>query len=90
MLIENAIKHNVISEEDPLALKLYADSTFLIVENRIHKKKVLQEGSSGLGLENIGRRYEFLGDGKMQVINEGGNFIVKLPILPLHNEDTDH
>jgi sensor histidine kinase YesM len=83
MLIENAIKHNVISEEDPLVLKVYADESFFIVENRIHKKTTLQEGSSGLGLENIRRRYEFLGNEKMIVSDSAGKFIVKLPIIPI-------
>ncbi|CAN5355597.1 hypothetical protein BH10BAC4_BH10BAC4_09430 [soil metagenome] len=83
MLIENAIKHNVISEEDPLVVKLYVAGSFLVVENAIHKKNSLQEPSSGLGLENIKRRYEFLGNEKVQVSDDGGKFIVKLPVLSI-------
>jgi LytS/YehU family sensor histidine kinase len=83
MLIENAIKHNVISEEDPLVVKLYAEGSFLVVENAIHKKSSLQEPSSGLGLENIRRRYQFLGNENVQVSDDGGKFIVRLPVLSL-------
>ena len=83
MLIENAIKHNVISEDDPLNIKVYSDQSFLIVENTIRRKNVLPDESGGLGLENIRKRYEFLGHGKILVTDIDGKFIVKLPVLAL-------
>lgn len=81
MLVENAIKHNVIAEEHPLIIKIYTEDGFLVVENRIRKKSVIGSESQGIGLENIIRRYEFLSDHKVEVM-EGDTFRVKLPIIP--------
>jgi sensor histidine kinase YesM len=82
MLVENAIKHNVISEDDPLTILIYRQEENLIVENTLKRKQILAEDSSGLGLENIKRRYEFLSN-KMVIVKESGTkFKVALPILP--------
>lgn len=80
MLVENAIKHNVISEEYPLAIRIYMNDGFIVVENDVRKKSVLQSESQGLGLDNIIHRYGFLSDKKVEVM-EGEMFRVKLPIL---------
>jgi hypothetical protein len=81
MLVENAIKHNIISEENPLTISIRADKDFLVVENNLQRKFVLQDESPGIGLENICRRYEFLSDRKVEVI-QNDKFIVRLPLLP--------
>ena len=83
MLIENAIKHNVISEEEPLSIELYSEKSFLVVENSIRKKNILPETSSGLGLKNIRQRYEFLSSEKVSVEEGGEKFIVRLPMLKI-------
>lgn len=81
MLVENAIKHNVISEDDPLHIRIFQQDGFIVVENDLRRKSILVDDSPGLGLDNIARRYEFLSDKKVEVINNG-KFIVKLPIIP--------
>ncbi|MBL0743870.1 sensor histidine kinase [Chryseolinea lacunae] len=81
MLVENAIKHNVISEDNPLTIRLFAEGGFIVVENNLQKKSVTLEESSGLGLENIVKRYEFLSDKAVEVV-QNEKFTVKLPILP--------
>jgi hypothetical protein len=81
MLIENAIKHNVVSEEDPLTIRIFHEENFIVIENNLQRKKVLDEGSSGVGLENICKRYEFLSDKKVQVSDENNKFKVSIPIL---------
>lgn len=81
MLIENAIKHNVIAEEQPLHIRLYCSDGFIIVENNLQRKKILEQDSAGIGLENIKRRYEFLSDKSVQVIEELDTFKVMLPVL---------
>ncbi len=83
MLIENAIKHNVISEEEPLYIRLYTERSFLVVENDLHKKNILPDSSAGLGLQNIKRRYEFLSKEKVVVDEGNGKFVVKLPMLEM-------
>ena len=78
MLVENAIKHNEISEERPLHIQLLIDGDFIVVENTLQKKLALGESSPGVGLNNICKRYEFLTDRKVEVI-QNGTFRVKLP-----------
>jgi sensor histidine kinase YesM len=79
MLVENAIKHNVISEDHPLFISIYLKEDYIIVENNLQKKNALED-STGIGLENICKRYEFLTDKKVQVTQDK-NFKVRLPIL---------
>jgi sensor histidine kinase YesM len=81
MLIENAIKHNVVSEDDPLSIRLYHDDHYIVIENNLQRKTSLGEPSAGVGLENITKRYAFLSDRKVEVIENERSFTVKLPIL---------
>lgn len=82
MLVENAIKHNEISEESPLCIRIYAEPDFIVVENNLQKKSILNEDSPGIGLENICKRYEFLTDKKIE-ITRNEKFIVRLPMIPV-------
>jgi len=82
MLIENAIKHNVISEEEPLSITLYSENGFIVVENNLQKKTTMESGTSaGVGLANIRKRYEFLTSEKVKTIEGEKTFTVKLPAL---------
>jgi sensor histidine kinase YesM len=78
MLVENAIKHNEISEEHPLHIRLFMEPDFVVVENNLQPRRILDEKSPGLGLDNICKRYEFLTDRKVQV-SKNGTFAVRLP-----------
>ena len=80
MLVENAIKHNIISDQSPLSIQIYIDGDFIVVENNLQKKDEMVEASPGIGLENIRKRYEFLTDKKVDVI-EREKFIVRLPMI---------
>lgn len=82
MLIENAIKHNEVSDEKPLIIKVYHDALegFLAIENSLQPK--LETGPScGIGLDNIKKRYSYLTDRTVEVIKTTNHFIVKLPVL---------
>lgn len=85
MLIENAVKHNEVSEENPLHVKIYQETGFIVVENNLQKKSRLGESSSGLGLENISKRYEFLSEKKVKIEQTNNKFLVKLPVIPSSN-----
>lgn len=88
MLVENAIKHNVISEESPLIIRVFQEGNSIVVENNLQLKTVLSDDSRGIGLDNISRRYKFLTDDTVEIIHTD-KFIVKLPLLQNH-ESTDH
>jgi sensor histidine kinase YesM len=85
MLIENAIKHNIISEEDPLGIRISINKDFIVVENNLQRKTPSGDESSGMGLENIRRRYDMLGGKKVVVREEFGVFSVMLPLLKNKN-----
>lgn len=81
MLIENAVKHNIISGDEPLNIKLYHEDDFIVVENNLQKKSALGESSAGVGLENIRKRYALLTDREVGVIQNNNFFKVRLPVL---------
>lgn len=80
MLLENAIKHNIVSVEDPLLVRIYQEGDYLVVENDLQRKDQVQD-RSGLGLENIQKRYEFLTDKPVVIREEEKKFIVKIPVI---------
>ena len=81
LLIENAVKHNVFSREEPLHIHIYVDdSRQLNIINNLHERKT-KIGSMGVGLENINRRYTLVTDRKPEFIKTGGQFIARLPLL---------
>lgn len=79
MLIENAIKHNVISEEDPLTIGVAQDNGYVVVENNLQRKTSISEPSAGVGLENIRKRFEFLTSQPVVVDESLEKFVVRLP-----------
>lgn len=81
MLIENAIKHNVISEEWPLTIRVFQDNGWMVVENNRRHKRTLPEESTGVGLANIRSRYAYFSDKPVTVVSDDDKFVVKLPII---------
>jgi sensor histidine kinase YesM len=80
MLVENAIKHNEISDKNPLQIRVFStDDNYLIVENRL-QKKANSEGS-GSGIQNIKGRYEFFTDKKVILSENTEKFAVSIPLL---------
>jgi hypothetical protein len=80
LLLENTIKHNVVSEQKPLHIKIYIENNYLIVENNLQKKEVLQD-RRGVGLQNIVNRYGLISERKMLIEESPTFFKVKIPIL---------
>lgn len=80
LLIENAIKHNVISREKPLHITLTANQETLTVHNNLQPKQQWEE-STGVGLENIKARYSILSILTIQVSKTHEGFSVSLPLL---------
>lgn len=80
LLLENAVKHNVVSDSKPLKLRIYEENHQLIVENNLQKKQV-PGSSSGVGLQNIASRYQLLTKRKMSISQDEQFFRVQIPIL---------
>jgi len=78
ILVENAIKHNVISQSTPLKITLENNQDFLILKNNI-QPKLSKEPSTGIGLENIRNRYSILFKKEIIVQKTDIEFLVFLP-----------
>ena len=85
LLIENAVKHNIVSSNKPLKLKIYEQDQFLVIENNLQKKQVIKE-SSGVGLQNIESRYRLLTNRQMTINETTDTFKVSVPILTNQSE----
>lgn len=80
MLVENAIKHNEISVQNPLKIIIaVTDDYELIVENNLQPRKV--SVSSKTGLKNLAGRYEFLTGKNVAISQDGLYFRVNLPLI---------
>ena len=89
LLLENAIKHNVISKAKPLEIIVKVQADQLIVINRIQPKST-QLPSTKLGIKNIEKRYSLISDKIPSFINDGEYFTVSIPLLKSNNyENTD-
>jgi LytS/YehU family sensor histidine kinase len=78
MLLENAIKHNIVSVHQPLQVSICVRNGQLVVSNRLQLKAA--DNSSGTGLKNISERYR-LSTGKIITVEKTDDtFTVKLPL----------
>lgn len=80
LLLENCIKHNVISEQKPLHIKIKVEDNQLVVSNNLQKKETLSD-RKGVGLQNIVNRYAILTKRHVLVEENETSFHVFLPIL---------
>jgi hypothetical protein len=80
LLLENTVKHNVVSEQRPLHIRIYIENDYLVIENDFQKKEVLQD-RQGVGLQNIVSRYAIITNRKVLVQQDDNHFSVKIPIL---------
>jgi sensor histidine kinase YesM len=90
MLIENAVKHNIILRDQPLKINIETSGDLLTVSNNIQLKTsgIL---SNKVGLQNIATKYELLHQGAIGVEQGNDVFTVSLPLIKsLNYESTDH
>ena len=80
LLLENAVKHNVITADNPLVIKIYEDNGYLVVENNTNPKASLEK-STKVGLKNIKQRYGLITRQPVEIINNHQSFKVRLPLL---------
>ena len=80
ILMENAIKHNIVSAEKPLQVKVFVEDGNLVISNNLQMKNQVNE-STGIGLDNIRNRYKLLGDKEVKVTESENSFTVSIPLL---------
>jgi two-component system LytT family sensor kinase len=80
ILVENAIKHNIISDDMPLKIEISIKDYYLEVRNNLQKKTSVADNNS-IGLENLKNRYSYLTDRPVKIIEADNYFVVKLPVI---------
>jgi LytS/YehU family sensor histidine kinase len=80
LVIENAIKHNIISEEHPLRIELYYENDRLVVRNNLQIRNNFH-GSTGVGSKNMELRYKLAGSAEPQFYTDAEHYYVRLPLL---------
>jgi two-component system LytT family sensor kinase len=81
ILVENAVKHNVISKEHPLHIHIGTEGNSLAVVRNTLQPKPATISPTHIGLNNILTRYRFVSEGIVEVLEGEKEFIVKLPLI---------
>ena len=84
LLLENAVKHNIVTPTKKLFISIKEKDGSLLIENNIQVKKVINP-STGVGLQNIKQRYQLLTNRPVFIENDGNKFAVAIPLLTKQN-----
>lgn len=80
LLVENAIKHNTASPEEPLRVRIFPDGRYLAVSNPL-RPRFSTVRATGLGLRYIRQQYRDVTGRDMMVSSDEKEFTVKLPLI---------
>jgi LytS/YehU family sensor histidine kinase len=80
LLVENALKHNIVSNERPLIIDISVENDYLVVRNNLQRKTVY-ESSTGMGLSNIKDRFKLLTSKNVVIHETPEYFVVYIPLL---------
>lgn len=81
MLLENAVKHNIISKQQPLEIAIYPENgSYITIRNHL-QRKIVAEPSTGFGLDSIIKRYGLLTAKKVLIGEADNEFKVSIPIM---------
>jgi len=87
LLVENAVKHNIISKHQPLLIDIFSiEGNKLAVNNNLQLKKIKMP-SNKIGLANIQSKYELLKQTGYEVLQDTRNFTVVLPLIWNNNNE---
>lgn len=81
LLVENAVKHNIISNKKPLEIKIEKGPVGNLLISNNMQVKTQKMPSTGTGLSNIKSRYEILTDKKVEIRQTEKDFTVSIPLL---------
>lgn len=87
LLIENAIKHNVINSDEPLTIHIETTENNTVKVNNAIQPKITSESGKGIGLANLIERYKLLFD-KEVIITQNGIFTVEIPLIEQINDNS--
>jgi two-component system, LytTR family, sensor kinase len=81
LLVENVVKHNVLSKNKPLVIDIFTTAGNKLVVNNNLQRRTVQAPSNKVGLENIRAKYDLLRQPGFRVMEDGKNFTVVLPLI---------
>ncbi|WP_447640036.1 MULTISPECIES: sensor histidine kinase [Chitinophagaceae] len=85
-LVENAIKHNDVTEEHALIITIQQDNDSIVVINNLQRKSMVEQ-STGNGLANLAERYKLVSGDDIEIKQEGGIFSVRIKLLANEHRD---
>jgi two-component system, LytTR family, sensor kinase len=80
ILIENAVKHNIVSTAHPLKISITEKDSFLRVQNNINRKSSV-ESSNHQGMANLRSLYQYLTSTPIEIIEQNEIYLVKIPLI---------
>ena len=81
LLVENVVKHNQLAKSQPLVIEIFTTAGNQLVVNNNLQRRTVKAPSNRVGLENIKAKYELLKQKGFQVMEDGKNFTVVLPLI---------
>ena len=84
-LVENAIKHNVISGKQPLQVIIATTEDALLEVSNPIQPKIMEESGNGIGLANLLERYRLKWNVEVGIMDDGKTFEVTLPLIDPYN-----
>ena len=78
--VENAIKHNEISDKHPLKILIYQENNYVIIKNNLNLK-YRKDTLKPIGLRNLADRYKFISNVQPKFYKQDDNFIAEIPIV---------
>ncbi|MCF8378432.1 MAG: histidine kinase [Bacteroidales bacterium] len=89
VVLENAIKHNIINKAKPLQIDIYNEDIYLIVKNNI-QSKISSGISTGLGQKNLVKRYALISKIEPVFYVETNHYIAKLPLTETEDDESSN
>lgn len=81
LIVENAIKHNIVSEDRPLFIDVYCEDQVLIVRNNLQIRSDHNGSSTGIGSKNLTQRYSLISKEQPLFYTDAAYYYVKLPLI---------
>lgn len=81
LLVENVVKHNVLSKNKPLIIDIFTTAGNKLVVNNNLQRRTVKAPSNKVGLDNIRAKYTLLKQPGFQILEDKNNFTVVLPLI---------
>ncbi|MBE0673968.1 MAG: PAS domain S-box protein [Bacteroidales bacterium] len=85
VLLENAMKHNIVNESKPLKIEIYSDEDYLFIQNPIQPK--VSGTSTGLGLKNLIKRYALISRMEPAFTVVDNKYIARIPLIKIDQDE---